>query len=95
MKVFFAYEPNKLLYMFAAETSGVVERERMGTAFPHKKLSGNGVPTSDLIFFSTISIKFVLQLQEKGKYFILSTFKLHVTSLSVLHFILLHKVKSN
>ena len=26
-------------------TSGVVGRERMGTAFPHKKLSGNGVPT--------------------------------------------------
>ena len=25
--------------------SGVVGRERMGTAFPHKKLGGNGVPT--------------------------------------------------
>ena len=26
-------------------SSGVVGRERMGTAFPHKKLSANGVPT--------------------------------------------------
>ena len=30
---------------FADSTSGVVGRERIGTAFPHKKLSGNGVPT--------------------------------------------------
>ena len=29
--------------------SGVVGRERMGTAFPHKKLSGNGVPTRELL----------------------------------------------
>ena len=29
-------------------TSGVVGRERMGTAFPHKKLSGNGVPTREV-----------------------------------------------
>ena len=29
--------------------SGVVERERMGTVFPHKKLSGNGVPTRELL----------------------------------------------
>ena len=28
--------------------SGVVERERMGTAFPHKKSSGNGVPTREI-----------------------------------------------
>ena len=83
--------------MFAAETSGVVGREHMGTAFPHNKLSRNGVPTSDFLnyYFLTISIKYVLQLQGKGKYFIFSTFKLTVTSLSVLHFILLHKVKSN
>ena len=44
---FFAYEPNKLLYMFAAETSGEMGQERMGTAFTHKKLSGNGVLTSE------------------------------------------------
>ena len=29
--------------------SGVVGRERMGTAFPHKKLSGNGVPTREFL----------------------------------------------
>ena len=29
--------------------SGVVVRERMGTAFPHKKVSGNGVPTRDFL----------------------------------------------
>ena len=29
-------------------SSGVVGRERMGTAFPHKKLSGNGVPTREI-----------------------------------------------
>ena len=40
------------------DTSGVVGRERMGTAFPDKKLSGNGVPTREilrdsfLVFFS-------------------------------------------
>ena len=26
-----------------------VGRERMGTAFPHKKLSGNGVPTREIL----------------------------------------------
>ena len=31
------------------KSSGVVGRERMGTAFPHKKLSGNGVPTKDIL----------------------------------------------
>ena len=31
------------------KTSGVVGRERMGTAFPHKKLSGNGVPTREIL----------------------------------------------
>ena len=31
--------------------SGVVGRERMGTAFPHKKLSGNGVPTREILRF--------------------------------------------
>ena len=30
-------------------SSGVVGRERMGTAFPHKKLSGNGVPTREIM----------------------------------------------
>ena len=29
--------------------SGVVGRERMGTAFPHKKLSENGVPTREIL----------------------------------------------
>ena len=29
--------------------SGVVGRERMGTAFPHKKLSGNGVATREIL----------------------------------------------
>ena len=29
--------------------SGVVGRERMGTAFPHNKLSGNGVPTREVL----------------------------------------------
>ena len=33
----------------AIKTSGVVGRERMGTAFPHKKLSGNGVPTREFL----------------------------------------------
>ena len=32
-----------------ARGSGVVGRERMGTAFPHKKLSGNGVPTREFL----------------------------------------------
>ena len=32
-------------------TSGVVGRERMGTAFPHKKSSGNGVPTREILRF--------------------------------------------
>ena len=30
-------------------TSCVVGRERMGKAFPHKKLSGNGVPTREIL----------------------------------------------
>ena len=29
--------------------SGVVGRERRKTAFPHKKLSGNGVPTREIL----------------------------------------------
>ena len=29
--------------------SGVVGRERMGTAFPRNKLSGNGVPTREIL----------------------------------------------
>ena len=29
--------------------SGVVGRERMGTAYLHKKLSGNGVPTREIL----------------------------------------------
>ena len=41
-------------------TSGVVGRERMGTAFPHKKLSGNGVPTREILrLFCIITIKFL------------------------------------
>ena len=32
-----------------AAPSGVVGRERMGTAFPHKKLSGNSVPTREIL----------------------------------------------
>ena len=40
--------------------SGVVGRERMGTAFPHKKLSGNGVPTREILkLFCIITIKFL------------------------------------
>ena len=35
-------------------SSGVVGRERMGTAFPHKKLSGNGVPTREILSDSFI-----------------------------------------
>ena len=34
---------------FKLAHSGVVGRERMGTAFPHKKLSGNGVPTREIL----------------------------------------------
>ena len=30
-------------------SSSVVGRERMGTAFPHKKLCGNGVPTREIL----------------------------------------------
>ena len=33
----------------ATSCSGVVGRERMGTAFPRKKLSGNGVPTREIL----------------------------------------------
>ena len=35
----------KLFTSYPDKGSGVVGLERMGTAFPHKKLSGNGVPT--------------------------------------------------
>ena len=53
------YPPRQLLKTFllqtspffmgkGVKTSGVVGRERMGTAFPHKKLSGNGVPTREI-----------------------------------------------
>ena len=34
--------------------SGVVGQERMGTSFPHKKLSGNGVPTREILSDSFI-----------------------------------------
>ena len=47
-----------LIYMYL-----VVERERMGTAFPHKKLSGNGVPTCKRNFeryLFVIAIKFAI-----------------------------------
>ena len=43
--------------------SGVVGRERMGTAFPHKKLSGNGVPTREILtynFLLLLLIKLVI-----------------------------------
>ena len=42
--------------------SGVVGRERMGTAFPHKKLSGNGVPTREILrdIFFIIAIKLAI-----------------------------------
>ena len=36
-------------YRVYGQTSGVVGRECMGTAFPHKKLSGNGVPTREIL----------------------------------------------
>ena len=38
-----------ILGLFNSACSGVVGRERMGTAFPHKKLSGNGVPTREIL----------------------------------------------
>ena len=38
-----------LLIQARVQGSGVVGRERMGTAFPHKKLSGNGVPTREIL----------------------------------------------
>ena len=41
VKIDNSYTRNKTVH----NSSGVVGRERMGTAFPHKKLSGNGVPT--------------------------------------------------
>ena len=34
---------------FFVTGSGVVGWERMTTAFPHKKLSGNGVPTREIL----------------------------------------------
>ena len=41
--------------------SGVVGRERMGTAFPHKKLSGNGVPTREILrYLFIITIKLAI-----------------------------------
>ena len=42
--------------------SGVVGWERMGTAFPHKKLSGNGVPTREILrdIFFIIAIKLAI-----------------------------------
>ena len=41
-------------------SSGVVGRERMGTAFPHKKLSGNGVSTREILrLLFIITIKFL------------------------------------
>ena len=35
--------------------SGVVGRERVGTAFPYKKLSGNGVPTREILYLKDLS----------------------------------------
>ena len=42
------------------EASGVVGRERMGTAFPHKKLSGNGVSTREILCKYLFNIAIVL-----------------------------------
>ena len=36
-------------YLLLNTSSGVVGRERMGTTFPHNKLSGNGVPTREIL----------------------------------------------
>ena len=41
----------RIPHLSSAICSGVVGRERMGTAFPHKKLSGNGVPTREILRF--------------------------------------------
>ena len=42
-------------------SSGVVGRERMGTAFPHKKLSGNGVPTREILrYLLIVAIKLAI-----------------------------------
>ena len=41
-------------------SSGVVVRERMGTAFPHKKLSGNGVPTREILTYIYIFLLLLL-----------------------------------
>ena len=37
------------MFFIVITLSGVVGRERMGTALPHKKLSGNGVPTREIL----------------------------------------------
>ena len=43
------------------DISGVVGRERMGTAFPHKKLSGNGVPTREILrYLLIVAIKLAI-----------------------------------
>ena len=41
--------PHGYILINAYEGSSVVGRERMGTALPHKKLSGNGVPTREIL----------------------------------------------
>ena len=49
-----------MLFYYRPIVSGVVGRERMGTAFPHKKLNGNGVPTKEILrLFCIITIKFL------------------------------------
>ena len=51
---FLSNSPNDLILSctnISLALSGVVGRERMGTAFPHKKLSGNGVPTREILRF--------------------------------------------
>ena len=45
----FSYSCEKMCMHKLCSSSGVVGRERMGTAFPHKRLSGNGVPTREFL----------------------------------------------
>ena len=44
-----------IAFLFRNISSGVVGRERVGTAFPHKKLSGNGVPTREILYLKDLS----------------------------------------
>ena len=46
VSMYFKIMPKVVKYTCRQWCSG---RERMGTAFPHKKLSGNGVPTREIL----------------------------------------------